>query len=133
MTLRAQFSSNFFDSDRYFDAFSKETLNHQPAVNINETEKELVIELVAPGLKKEDFKIFVENEMITISVEKEEGEMEHFIKHEFNYSSFSRSFTLPEKIIKEGVKAKYENGILQIHLFKSGENPPKPKLEIKVS
>ncbi|TKB96223.1 Hsp20/alpha crystallin family protein [Pedobacter cryophilus] len=133
MTLRAQFSLNFFDSDRYLDAFSKETINHQPAVNINETEKELVIELVAPGLKKEDFKIFVENGIITISVEKEEDKMEHFIKHEFNYCSFSRSFTLPEKVIIEGIKAKYENGILQIHLAKRGENPSKPKLEIKVT
>jgi HSP20 family protein len=132
MTLRAQFSSNFFDSDRYFDAFSKETINHQPAVNINETERELVIELVAPGLQKEDFKISVENGIITISVDKEENKTERFIKQEFNYCSFLRSFTLPEKVIIDGVKAKYENGILQIHLAKKGEEPPN-KIEIKVT
>ncbi|MBK7883190.1 MAG: Hsp20/alpha crystallin family protein [Chitinophagaceae bacterium] len=94
------------------------TLN-MPAVNITEHKNEFQVSLAAPGLKKEDFKIDIDGNMLTISSEKEERKEEKdkkFTRKEYNYSSFSRSFTLPEKINKEKIEAKYEDGVLKISL-----------------
>lgn len=92
-----------------------------PAVNIKEEEKEFVLELAAPGLKKEDFKINLENHMLTISKEtKEENKEEktNFTRREFVYNSFSRSFKLPKIILENKIKADYVDGILRITLPK---------------
>lgn len=93
-----------------------------PAVNIKETDKTFEIEVAAPGYKKEDFKVDIDNGMLTISAEnKNEAEesKENYTRREFSYSSFSRSFTLPETVKQEDVKAKYENGLLHMTLQKS--------------
>ena len=90
-----------------------------PAVNITEQKNDYLVSLAAPGLKKEDFKIDVDGNMLTISSEKEETREEKdkkFTRKEYNYSSFSRSFTLPEEINKEKIEAKYEDGVLKISL-----------------
>jgi HSP20 family protein len=90
-----------------------------PAVNITEQKNDYLVSLAAPGLKKEDFKIDVDGNMLTISSEKEETKEEKdkkFTRKEYNYSSFSRSFTLPEEINKEKIEAKYEDGVLKISL-----------------
>lgn len=90
-----------------------------PAVNIVEHKDEYRVSLAAPGLKKEDFKIDVNGNMLTISSGKEENKEEKnkkFTRKEYNYSSFSRSFTLPEEINKEKIEAKYEDGVLKIAL-----------------
>ena len=90
-----------------------------PAVNITEEKGQFMVSLAAPGLKKEDFKIDVDGNMLTISSEKEESKEEKdkkFTRKEYNYSSFSRSFTLPEEINQEKIEAKYEDGVLQIVL-----------------
>ena len=95
-----------------------------PAVNIKEHEDEFIVSLAAPGLKKEDFKIDVDGNMLTISSEKEETKDEkdtRFTRKEYNYSSFSRSFTLPEEINKEKIVAKYENGLLKLSLPRKEE------------
>lgn len=95
-----------------------------PAVNITESENEYHVALAAPGLKKDDFKIGVEGNMLTISSEKEENKEEKdktFTRKEYNYSSFSRSFTLPEEINREKIEAKYEDGVLKIALPKKEE------------
>jgi HSP20 family protein len=71
------------------------------------------VSLAAPGMKKEDFKIDVDGNMLTISSEKEETKEEKekkFTRKEYNYSSFSRSFTLPDEVNKEKIDAKYEDG-----------------------
>lgn len=90
-----------------------------PAVNITEQKDAYMVSLAAPGLKKEDFTIDVEGNMLTISSKKEERIEEKdkkFTRKEYSYSSFSRSFTLPEEINMEKIDAKYENGILNISL-----------------
>ena len=92
-----------------------------PAVNIAENENEYEVSLAAPGLKKDDFKIDVDGNMLTISSEKEENKEEKdkaFTRKEYNYSSFSRSFTLPDEINREKIEAKYEEGVLKIALPK---------------
>lgn len=95
-----------------------------PAVNITEQKNDYLVSLAAPGLKKDDFKIDVDGSMLTISSEKEETKEEkdkRFTRKEYNYSSFSRSFTLPEEINKEKIEAKYEDGVLKISLPRKEE------------
>ncbi len=90
-----------------------------PAVNITEHTNEFKVSLAAPGLKKDDFKIEVDGNILTISSEKEESKEEKdkkFTRKEYSYSSFSRSFTLPEEINQEKIEAKYEDGVLHISL-----------------
>jgi HSP20 family protein len=90
-----------------------------PAVNITEHKDAYQVELAVPGMKKDDFKIDVNGNMLTISSEKEERKEEKdkkFTRKEYNYSSFSRSFTLPEEINREKIEAKYEDGLLKIAL-----------------
>ncbi len=95
-----------------------------PAVNITEKKDEYQVSLAAPGMRKDDFKIDVEGNMLTISSEKEENKEEKdkkFTRKEYSYSSFSRSFTLPEEINKEKIEAKYEDGVLKIALPRKEE------------
>jgi len=95
-----------------------------PAVNITEQKDEYLVSLAAPGLKKDDFKIDVDGNMITISSEKEESKEEKekkFTRKEYSYSSFSRSFTLPEEINQEKIEAKYEDGVLKLSLPRKEE------------
>ena len=95
-----------------------------PAVNITEQKDDYLVSLAAPGLKKDDFKIDVDGNMLTISSEKEETKEEKdkkFTRKEYNYSSFSRSFSLPEEINKEKIEAYYEDGVLKITLPRKEE------------
>ena len=95
-----------------------------PAVNIIEHKDEYQVSLAVPGMKKDDFKIDVDGNMLTISSEKEDTKEEKekkFTRKEYNYSSFSRSFTLPEEINKEKIEAKYEDGVLRIALPRKQE------------
>jgi HSP20 family protein len=92
-----------------------------PAINISEEKNNYKIELAAPGLKKEDFQIEVEGNVMTISSEQETETKEpkgakedNYTRREYNYSSFSRSFTLPENADAENVKAKYADGVLNL-------------------
>ena len=90
-----------------------------PAVNITEHPDEFRLSLAAPGMKKEDFKIDVDGNILTISSEKEENKEDKnkkFTRKEYSYSSFSRSFSLPEEIKQEKINAKYEDGVLKISL-----------------
>jgi HSP20 family protein len=106
-----------------------------PAVNISETSDNYELEFNAPGRKKEDFKITVDKNILTVSFEKKEEPKEEnrqFIKREFSTPSFKRSFTIDEKINAEGINAKYENGILYLTLPKKEEVKVMPK-EITVS
>ncbi len=92
-----------------------------PAVNIKETETNFHLEVAAPGLQKEDFKLAVENNILTISAEKqksEEDQTDNYTRKEFQYASFKRSFQLPEHIQEEKILATYDNGVLTIDLPK---------------
>ncbi|HEU4495592.1 MAG TPA: Hsp20/alpha crystallin family protein [Flavobacterium sp.] len=120
-------------------AGGSQNFNHKtiPAVNIRETDSAYEVELSAPGKKKDDFNIDVENELLTISAEfKSESNNEEngkYTRKEFSYSSFKRSFTLPETVKEEDIKASYEDGILRITLPKKEEALPKPKRMIDIS
>ena len=108
---------------------------NRPAANIIENEKDFIIELAAPGMKKEDFNINVEDDILTISVEREEmeeKENKNFTRREFRYDGFSRSFSLPEIINQDKIKADYKNGVLSIMLPKGEEVKIKGR-EIKIS
>lgn len=135
--LSDRWLTDFFDN-RFFDSdWMKMTANPAlPAVNILETEKEFTVELAAPGMTKKDFEIVVENGILTISAEKkieQEVKEENYTRREFNYSNFSRSFTLPENVNDEKIMANYEEGLLKLHLMKKVTEKPLLKKEIKVS
>ena len=111
--------------NEWFDngGFMGRTMN-VPAVNITEHKDEYLVSLAAPGLKKDDFKLDIDGNMLTISSQKEESKEEkekRFTRREYSYSSFSRSFTLPEEINKEKIDAKYEDGVLKISLPRKDE------------
>ncbi|RWX02560.1 Hsp20/alpha crystallin family protein [Flavobacterium cerinum] len=108
-----------------------------PQVNIKENEQAFELELVAPGQKKEDFNIEIENELLTISteaktekIEQEEGK---FTRREFRISSFKRAFTLPETVKADEINAAYKDGILTLTLPKKEEALPKAKRMIEIS
>ena len=107
-----------------------------PPVNIRETDTSYEVELSAPGKRKEDFNIEVENDLLTISSEhKNENTTEEggkFTRREFSFSSFRRSFTLPETVKEDDIRASYDNGILKINLPKREEALPKPKRSIDI-
>lgn len=90
-----------------------------PAINVKENKDHYTVSMAAPGLKKEDFKLDVEGNMLTISSEKEEQEEEKdekYSRKEYSYQSFSRSFTLPEDVRPDAIEARYEDGVLNIRL-----------------
>ncbi|NLR62701.1 Hsp20/alpha crystallin family protein [Chitinophaga varians] len=93
-----------------------------PAVNVTEDKDSYKLAMAAPGLKKSDFKIELEGGMLIISAESEsqkEEKNEKFSRQEYNYSSFSRSFHLPEGVSKDKIEAHYDDGVLRIRLPKS--------------
>ncbi|MEP3836414.1 MAG: Hsp20/alpha crystallin family protein [Algibacter sp.] len=107
-----------------------------PKVNIKETADAFMVEMAVPGLKKSDFHIDIDNQALSISTEtKEEKEQkeENFTRREFGYSSFKRTFTLPESVNDEKINASYNEGILSILLPKKEEAKQKPARSIKIS
>ena len=132
------FDPGRFLSPRLFD-FSGDAFdfaNRVPSVNITENEKEFKIEMAAPGLERNDFKVEVEDGVLCISSEKEKEskeEKKNYTRREYSYNSFSRSFTLPDNSSPDKIDAKYENGVLNITLPKKEVTVSKPAKEIKVS
>jgi HSP20 family protein len=130
--------SDFFDTERFFGNrwFEKEFNQNLPAVNVIENGKEFSLEFAAPGFKKEDFTVNVEDNVLMVSAEKEKesnSENDRFTRREFSYSSFSRSFTLPRTVNSENIDAKYTNGILKLTIPKKEEAKVKPAKQIKVA
>ncbi|NJM79783.1 MAG: Hsp20/alpha crystallin family protein [Flavobacterium sp.] len=114
--------------------FSNSTI---PAVNIKETETEFKIELASPGLKREDFKIEIDENVLSILSERKnesEGKSDNgkYTRKEFSFSSFKRSFTLPDTINEDEIKADYQDGVLHLNLPKREEALPKPKRFIEI-
>jgi len=107
------------------DSFLSDKLSARvPAVNIAETENEFHIELAVPGLKKEDFKINLDKNVLSISAEKKEENIEEgkkYSKKEYSYNSFVRSFTLPETVDHAKIDAQYTDGILKLTVAKKEE------------
>jgi HSP20 family protein len=111
---------DFFGRGNYFDRGLSVGVN-VPAVNIKEESDKFLVTLAIPGIKKEDCRIQVENGMLTVSSNthtEKEDKNEKYSRYEYNYSSFSRTFSLPDNADGDNVKAKYENGELKIELQK---------------
>ena len=108
-----------------------------PAVNIRETSESFVVEMAVPGRSKNDFKIELENKLLTIFSEKQQEvdqkEGERYTRKEFSYHSFQRSFTLPSGVVDaEKINASYENGVLLINIPKKEEAKPKARKQISI-
>lgn len=130
------FTDDFFGKDFMADFFDSSANKTIPEVNVLENADSFKIEVAAPGLAKNDFKIEVNNNVLTISSEKEakqEDEGDKFIRREFSYSSFQRSFSLPESVNQEKIKANHKDGILIVEIPKRDEAKEKPRREIKIS
>jgi HSP20 family protein len=107
-----------------------------PAVNICETADHFRVEVAAPGMKKDDFKIRLDHNVLSISSEKEEtneSEENQYSRREFSYQSFQRSFTLPNSVDSEKIKANYQDGILTINIPKREEAKQRPARVIDIS
>jgi HSP20 family protein len=104
--------------------FNDRMVARVPAVNISETAENYHLELAAPGLKKQDFKISLDRQVLHISVEQQNESSEdgkRFSKKEFSYTSFVRSFTLPELADHSRIEAAYEDGVLKVDIAKKEE------------
>lgn len=115
---------------------SQENRSAIPSVNIREVEDHFILDMAAPGLRKEDFKINLENNVLSITSEskkEEEEKNEKYTRKEFNYSSFCRSFSLPKSIDLDKIKADYKDGILTIALPKREEAKVALNREISIS
>lgn len=109
-----------------------------PAVNIRETADSFEVEMAAPGMEKSDFKIELDNNMLTISSEKqntsEEKDGERYTRREFSYQSFQRTFQLPREVVNaEGIEARYNNGLLQLVIPKREEVKQRPPRKIEIA
>jgi HSP20 family protein len=110
--------------------------NHnRPMANIIDNEKDFTIELAVPGMKKDDFSIKLEDDVLSISVERKEADEKkekNYTRREFRYDGFCRSFSMPDIVDQEKIKADYRNGVLSVALPKSEEAKVKGR-EIKIS
>lgn len=128
------FWSGLFDDD-FFPVMSQRNTS-MPAVNIREDEKRFTLDLAVPGINRNDLKIEINEDVITISSEhKEEKEetRDDFKRREFSYSSFCRNFYLPENVNKEKIEASYKEGILTVELPKETEEKTKLTRQVKIS
>ncbi|WP_348823468.1 Hsp20/alpha crystallin family protein [Flavobacterium aestuarii] len=132
----------FFDDIFGRDFFNWENNNYSttsttlPSVNIKETSDNYEVEVAAPGMDKNDFKITLDSNRLTISSAKENEQTtkdENYTRREFSYQSFQRSFELPKNIVDEDkIQARYENGILLLSIPKREEVKPKPARMIEI-
>ena len=130
------FFDDFFGRDWFFN--NEQQGSTLPSVNIKENEDGYAVEMAAPGMDKNDFKVALDNDTLTISYEKEESkedknESGRYTKREFNYQSFRRSFTLPNTIEADKIEAKYKDGLLKLSIPKKEEAKQKPSRLIAIS
>ncbi len=134
MPARSSLFSDFFDDQFWSDGFNGGSIN-VPAVNVKDEKEAFTLELAAPGKKKEDFKIDVDHNVLTISSENREessDEQDNYTRKEFSYQAFSRSFGLPDAVIADKIKANYNDGVLTVKLPKTTEARETFKKEIIV-
>lgn len=129
--------SELFDADRFFGRNFPVGLKNLPAANVRESEKEFIIELQAPGFKKENLKLEMKDDVLSIRgefMEEKKEEKECYTRREFTQSSFCRNFQLPASANAEKIQAEYKDGILNITIPKKEEAIQKNKVkEIKLS
>ncbi|HMH33079.1 MAG TPA: Hsp20/alpha crystallin family protein [Puia sp.] len=126
-SLRSMFE-NLWDNDLLDEDVLRKA--KMPAVNVKDKDKSYEIEVAAPGLKKEDFSVGIENKILTISAEKKEEKEtkdDKYTRREFISSSFVRSFSLPENVDENKIEGHYENGVLHVTVPKLQEKKPERK------
>ncbi|MDT7827592.1 Hsp20/alpha crystallin family protein [Pricia sp. S334] len=131
------FMEDFFDDEWSGQGNMFDTGTKIPAVNVKESDEQFEIQVAAPGMQKDNFDINIENNVLSISAEikkenEEQDEGGKYTKREFSYSSFRRSFSLPDSVNDEEIKANYENGILKLSIPKKEEARPKPPRQISI-
>lgn len=136
-TIRRSFNpffSGLFDDDFFPVAKSSSTL---PAVNIRESDKDFILELAVPGIDKKDLNIDISDDVLTISHEtkttSEVDQADGYKRKEFSYSSFCRSFYIPENVLTDKIGANYKDGILTVELPKDREEKQKLTKQVKIS
>jgi HSP20 family protein len=130
-------TNDFFSNDLFYPVIRKDHhFKNTPAVNILEEEDQYTIELAAPGLDKKDLHVDLKDDLLTISSEKREESKEEsegkLTRQEFSYSSFCRSFTLPETVDKDKIKAVHKNGVLTVNIPKLEESKTNISKEIRI-
>jgi HSP20 family protein len=133
-SFRPFYMPNFFDDD-FLSSLSNRTTS-MPSVNIREDEKFYTLELAVPGMDKKDLKIDINEDVLTISSEsKNESEesKDGYKRKEFSYSSFCRSFYIPENVTRDKIEANYKDGILTVGLPKQEEEKNKISRQIEIS
>ena len=133
-SFRPFYMPNIFDDD-FFPVLSNRA-SSMPAVNIREDEKNYVLDLAIPGIDKKDLKIDMNEDVLTISSEmKNESEesRDGYKRKEFSYSTFCRSFYIPENVNREKIEANYKDGILSVTLHKQEEGKNKITRKIEIS
>lgn len=132
--LNPFYLTNLFDDD-FFPVLTGRT-SSMPAVNIRENEKSFMLELAIPGMDKKDLKIDINEDILIISSETKnetEEKKNGYKRKEFSYSSFCRSFTIPENVKKDKIEASYKDGILSVELPKDEEEKSKVTRQVKIS
>jgi HSP20 family protein len=128
--------NEFFNNEAFSDFFGWNRGVTIPSVNIAESDYGYKIEVAAPGLSKDDFKIDLEDHLLTVSSKKEERNEkkdDRYIRREFSYTSFSRSFSLPEWVNEDKISASQKDGIIVIELPKEEESKARLSKTIKIS
>ncbi len=123
----------FFGTDTPFSTMTNRA--YVPSVNISESDTAFELALAAPGKTRKDFNVELDDHVLTVSSEskhEDETKTEQYTRREFRYDNFQRSFRLPDTIDTAGINAKYDNGILTIHLPKHEEAIPEPKKQIEI-
>lgn len=126
---------DFFTRD-LFDWSRTEGNGLVPRVNIKEGDDGFGVEIAAPGMKKDDFRVQLDNDMLTVSSEvsnEQQEEKDNYTRKEFSYHSFRRSFYLPNTVEADKINAKYEDGILSLWIPKKEEAKKKPSRTISIS
>jgi HSP20 family protein len=133
---RRNWIENFFnETDDFFKNWDFDKMNDMPAINVKEEKDAFLIDVAAPGMKKEDFKVEVDRGVLMISATTEEKKVEktdEYRRQEFNFMDFKRSFWLPENVKADQIAATYENGLLKLKLPKLAELPAEKGKMIKV-
>jgi HSP20 family protein len=129
--------TDVLDVDRFFDnEFFFRRMRNMPSANIREKEKQFEVELAAPGMDKKDFRIEIDNNILSISAEREDEkteEKDNYTRREFSYNSFARSFQIPPSVNAEAIQAAYTHGILTLTLPKKEEAASGNRKAIEIS
>jgi HSP20 family protein len=144
MTIIRRMNDNYPVFQNWFEDFFAPVQNSSnnrfrasvPAVNIAEDENKYEIEFAVPGLTKSDFSINLENDLLIVKTEKDNNSQEtnsNYTRKEFNFSSFQRTFTIPESADGDKIKAEYKDGILSIEIPKKEEAKVKAPKQIEIA